>query len=118
MIGPVDSKCAKALCKAQRNVALPAGADEVGIFFNLSMNRVHYFPKRSAIYYTDSELIPVADIISSVLEGVGAKLEIEQLYLDAIGIFKSLKRVTLSDKAASAVLVALRMEGVKVTISE
>jgi len=118
MIGPVNTKNAKALCKNQRKIALPADTDEVRIFFNLSMNRVHYFPKRKAIYYTESTLIPVAEIISNVLKGMRVNVDIEQLYLDGIGIFKSLKRINLNQQAASAVLVALRMEGVSITISE
>ena len=118
MIGPVDSNCAKALCQTHRSVQLSASADEVRIFYNLSMDRVHYFPRRNAIYFVDSVHVSSQDIIASVLHGMGAALRVEQLHLDKPGVFKGCKRVTLNDKQAAAVLVALRLQGIQIAISD
>ncbi len=118
MIGPVDSKCARALCQTHREVHLPAAADELVIFYNLSMDRVHYFPHRHSIYFVASVHVAVEQIIHSVLHSLGSNARIEQLYLDDKGIFKGGKRVVLPPRQASAVLVALRLEGIQVALSE
>ncbi len=117
MIGPVDSKCAMTLCKSHRKVSSPAAEGEANIFFNLCMDRVHYSPERNAIYFVDSSYIKVAETIEAVLRGLGCKPQIEQLYLDQLSIFKSLKRVRLEPARARAVLVALRMQGMQITLS-
>ncbi len=118
MIGPVDSNCAKALCRAHREVQLSATADELRIFYNLAMDRVHYFPRRNALYFVDSVYVSVPEIIRSVLAGSGQPPAVEQLYLDDKRYFKAGKRVKLPPHQANAVLVALRLEGIQVTISE
>ena len=78
-IGPVDSDCAKALCLTLREVSLPASADELQIFYNLSMHRVHYFPQRGAIYYVESRHVPVQETLLATLGGAASRLEITQL---------------------------------------
>lgn len=118
MIGPVDSNCAKTLCKNHRKVSTPASEDEANIFFNLCMDRVHYAPERSAIYFVDSNYINVAGTIHTVLAGLGCEPQIEQLYLDQLSIFKSLKRVRLDPVQARAIMVALRMQGMQISVSK
>ncbi len=118
MIGPVDSSCAKALCQTHREVRLPAAADELRIFYNLSMDRVHYFPQRRAIYFVESVYAGADEIIRSVLASMGSDARIEQLYLDDKGIFKGGKRIILPSRQAKAVLVALRLKGIQITISK
>ncbi len=117
MIGPVDSHCAKALCKGRREISLPASVDEVGIFFNLAMNRAHYSPHRGAVYFVDSCHVAVEGIILSALAGLNSVAKIDQLYLDELSIFKSVKRIRLSRAEVTAVLVALRLNGIQITRS-
>lgn len=118
MIGPVDSNCAKTLCSHHRKVSSPASEGEANIFFNLCMDRVHYSPGRSAIYFVDSSYVKVAETIDSVLKGLGCEPQVEQLYLDQLSIFKSLKRIRLDPTQARAVMVALRMQGMQITVSK
>ena len=118
MIGPVDSQCAKALCQHHREVRLPATVDEARVFYNLCMDRVHYFPQRSAIYFVDSGYVAVAAIIQSVFNGLRRPLQIDQLYLDNLSIFKSLKRVRMEAQEAVVVLAALPLAGIQISISE
>jgi len=118
MIGPVDSQCAKALCRSHREVQLSATADELRIFYNLAMDRVHYFPGRHAIYFVDSVYVSVPEIIQSVLSGMHSLPAVEQLFLDDKHYFKAGKRVTLPPRQANAVLVALRLKGVQISVSE
>lgn len=117
MIGPVDSTCAKTLCRSHRKVTAPASEGEASIFFNLCMDRAHYSPQAGAIYFVDSNYVKVADTIAKVFAGLGCELQIDQLYLDQLSIFKSLKRVKLTRQQAKAVLVALRIQGMQITIA-
>ena len=118
MIGPVDSQCARALCRTHRDVRLSATADELRIFYNLAMDRVHYFPRRHAIYFVDSVHVSVAEIIRSVLSGMHAPPAVEQLFLDDKHYFKAGKRLILPRRQAETVLVALRLKGIQVSVSE
>ncbi|MCP3869578.1 MAG: hypothetical protein GY703_16070 [Gammaproteobacteria bacterium] len=118
MIGPVDSKCAENLCHGHREIKLSASADEMRIFYNLAMDRVHYFPGRNAIYFVESAYWAVLDIISTLLKGMGSPIQVEQLYLDKGSYFKGGKRVRLSPDQAVPVLVALRLKGIQVVVSE
>lgn len=117
MIGPVDSKCAKALCRTHREVHLSASADEVRIFYNLAMDRVHYFPQRNTIYFVESVHFSVPEVIQSVLSTMDSPPHIEQLYLDDKNYFKGVKRVVLPHREARAVLIALRLKSIQVSIS-
>jgi hypothetical protein len=116
-IGPVDPDCAQALCRTRRQVELPASADELRIFYNLSMDRVHYFPQREVIYYVDSKHVDVERVVLSALGAQAAEVKIQQLHLDRLGFFKSGKRLQLTRQQAETVLVALRLKGIKVTVS-
>ena len=116
-IGPVDSECARALCRNRREVRLPASADEVQIFFNLSMDRVHYAPARNAIYFVDSRHLEVPGIIRSVMRSLGICVPIEQLHLDRAAVFKGGMRLILPMPQARVLLVALRLKGVQISVA-
>lgn len=116
-IGPVDAECARALCLTEREVCLPASADELRIFYNLSMHRVHYFPQRGAVYYVESRHVPVQETLLATLGEAASRVQITQLYLDRLGFFKIGKRATLTFEQAVTVLVALRLKGVRVSVS-
>jgi hypothetical protein len=49
--------------------------------------------------------------------GLKKPLEIEQLFMDEHGYYKGSQRVSLSNEAANAVLVALRLRGIKISIA-
>lgn len=116
-VGPVNAECATALRHAQRDVRLSASANEKQIFYNLTMDRVHYCPRRNAVYFVTSVHVAIHAITETVLKSMGAKMRAEQLYLDKHGVFGGGIRVTLSEEQAMAVLVALRLKGIQVSIS-
>ncbi|MCB1761518.1 MAG: hypothetical protein KDI27_00060 [Gammaproteobacteria bacterium] len=116
-IGPVDAKCARALCLTQRVVNLPAAADELQILYNLGMHRVHYFPGRNAIYFVESRHVAVQETLLAALGETAHDVTITQLYLDRLGLFKVGKRANVTPEQAATVLVALRIMGVRVTRS-
>ena len=116
-IGPVDPKCAKALCQAHREIKLPPTADERRIFYNLSMDRVHYVPDRDALYFVDSRHSGVQNILDAELRSMGVTAQITQLHIDNLGIFNGGKRIILPPDQARSVLVALRLQGIRISVS-
>ena len=42
-IGKIDKDCAKKLLGSEREISIRASDDEIGIFYNLSMDRACYF---------------------------------------------------------------------------
>ncbi len=116
-IGHVNAECVMALRHVQRDVRLSATANEKQIFYNLTTDRAHCCPRRNVVYFVASVHVAVHAIIGSVLKSMGAKMRAEQLYLDKHGAFLGGIRVTLSEGKAMAVLVALKLKGIQVSIS-
>ncbi|MCB1757533.1 MAG: hypothetical protein KDJ38_18575 [Gammaproteobacteria bacterium] len=116
-IGRIDKACAKRLFEADRKIDLHASCADTEIFYNLSMNRVYYFPDREAIYFVESVHADVAQIIKTVLDGMKRPLVIEQLFLDRHCYFRGPLKVRIARCDIKPVLVALRLNGLKVVIS-
>lgn len=116
-IGKIDHNCAERLLKSHRQISLHASCAEIEIFYNLSMNRAHYFPDRASIYFVDSVYGNVQTIVHSVFTGINKTAVIEQLYLDKHKHFRGPLRLQLSSEEAKPVLVALRLNQIKVAIS-
>ncbi len=116
-VGRIDKACAERLLGANREISLHASCAEIEIFYNLSMNRVYYFPEREAIYFVESVHANVAGIIRSVLQGMNKPSVVEQLYLDEHQYFRGPLRIHISEKDVKPVLVALRLNSIKVVVS-
>lgn len=117
MQAEIDSKLAIGLRCSDRDTGLGVDADPVQIYFNLGMDRVHYVPQACVLYFAKSTHFPIQDIISAVYAGREETPRIEQLYLDKHGYYKGAQRLTMSEEAAPAVMVALRLHGVKISIA-
>ena len=100
-----------------RQTGLSSEASHTQIFYNLGMDRVHYVPHNQALHFVDSEHFKVLDTIRLVYRGLAKKPRIEQLYLDEHGYYKGALRLELSAEDAHAVLAALRLTGVKISMA-
>ncbi len=116
-IGSIDRKLAQGLRCTDRATGLNADASHREIFYNLGMDRVHYVPQKQFLYFPRSSYFPILDTLESVHKGLKNPLEIEQLFMDEHGYYKGAQRVSLSSKTANAVLVALRLRGIKISIA-
>ena len=114
--GPIDKKCAKSLLRNSRELVLLDGCEEIEIFKNLSMNRVAYFPARGCLYYVASEHSFVRATIDAVFTGLKKSYRVEQLYLDKHQFFCGPLRLVVAEQDARALLVALRLNQVSVSI--
>ncbi len=89
---------------------------ESEIFYRLTSGRVCYSYPRELLYFTDSPQSPVAEVLYAVFRGLGVKLEIDQLHLDVHGVFRGAHRVAVGRAEASAVLTAMLLGGIQVSV--
>ena len=116
-IGSIDEELAQGLRCTDRATGLTAGASHTQIYFNLSMDRVHYVPQAQFLYFPHSSYFPILETLKAVYAGLEIRLEIEQLFMDEHGYYKGAQRIAMSDKSARAALVALRLNGIKISIA-
>lgn len=117
MQAEIDHKLAIDLRCSDRATGLDINASHTQIYFNLAMDRVHYVPQTTFLYFAKSTHFPILDIIDAVYIGLGKSPQIEQLFLDEHGYYKGAQRIVLQADAADAVLVALRLRGIKISIA-
>jgi hypothetical protein len=117
MQAEIDSKLAIGLRCSDRATGLGVDANPVQIYFNLGMDRVHYVPQASLLYFANSSHFPIQDIIDAVYAGFGETPKIEQLFLDEHGYYKGAQRVEMTTDNARAVMVALRLRDIKISIA-
>lgn len=102
----------------QRTTGLQVDASHAQIFFNLGLGRVHYLAEERVLYFVESEELSVSDTITAVFQGLAKKPVFEQLFLDNHQLIKGALRMTLSTYEAQAVLAALRLNGVLISIAD
>ena len=117
MQAEIDSKLAIGLRCSDRDTGLSENADPVQIYFNLGMDRVHYVPQASLLYFAKSSHFPIQDIIFAVYAGCKETPQVEQLFLDKHGYYKGAQRIKMSAETGRAVMVALRLRGIKISIA-
>jgi hypothetical protein len=65
-IGPINNNRNDVFKKASRQTTLTSSANELEIFYNLCIGRVHNKSSASTLYYIDSFSISVSEIIHKV----------------------------------------------------
>ena len=68
-IGPINSNRNDVVKKASCQTKLSSSANELEIFYNLYIGRVHYKSSTRTSYYVDSFSISVSEIIHNVFKG-------------------------------------------------
>lgn len=115
-IGPIDARTSAA-CRSGRLLrTIRAGADEGEIFYNLDSGWAHYDTGRGLLYFMASPHAPVQAVLEAVC-ATGRPPPIERVILDRHGMFHTGRRVALAAEWADAVLVALRLAGMRVTVA-
>jgi len=115
--GSITPEMAAGLRCRDRQTGLGTNATHTQIFYNLGMDRVHFIPQTLVLHFVDSEHFQVLDIINTIYRGLVATPRVEQLFLDKHGYYKGALMLTMSGDEADAVLVALRLKGIKISIA-
>ncbi len=115
--GSITPEIASGLRCQDRQTGLDARASHTQIFYNLGMDRVHFIPQTGILHFVDSEHFQVLEIINMVYQGLGNTPCVEQLFLDEHGYYKGALMLTMSAGDVEAVLVALRLKGIKISIA-
>ena len=113
-VGKVSETMISATTGKRRKLASLNNANE--IFFNLDAHRVYFDSCEGYLYFVDAPADLVTRTIRAALSGIQGSLVIEQLHLDTHRFFNAASRVALGGEQADAVLIALRLAGVAVTI--
>ena len=116
-IGSIDQELALGLRCNDRLTGLHADASPREIYYNLGMDRVHYVPQTGFLYFPHSSYFPILETLERVFQGLRCSLHIEQLFMDEHGYYKGAQRVSLLQEHAAPVLVALRMNSIKISIA-
>ena len=113
----INPELAVGLRCIDRDTGLDTQASPTEIYFNLAMDRVHFVPQVNTLYFAQSRHFPIHEIIDAVHQGFNVEPEVEQLYLDEHGYYKGAQRVAMTASLANALLVALRLKGIKISIA-
>ena len=115
--GSITPEMATGLRCQDRQTGLDVNATHTQIFYNLGMDRVHYTPQIGVLHFVNSEHFRVLDIIKTVYQGLGKIPRVEQLFLDGHGYYKGALMLSMSTGEVEAVLVALRLKGIKISVA-
>lgn len=115
--GSINLELATGLRCQDRQTGLNTGATHTQIFYNLGMDRVHYVPQTQTLHFVNSQHFQVMDTVLSVYKGLGGRPQIEQLFLDEHGYYKGALLLQMSADEANAILVALRLKNIKISIA-
>ena len=113
-VGPISDTIISACASRDRPIASAKNANE--IFFHLDNRRVFYDSAACHLYFVDSPDGLVLQTVSASLAGVQSLVTIEQVYLDPHKCFNGARRVKLQPEHANALLIALRLAGIRTAI--
>lgn len=116
-IGSINQELAFNLRCNDRATGLGLDASPTEIYYNLGMDRVHFVPETRSLYFPHSSYFPILETLEAVYRGAGTELAVEQLFMDRHGYYKGAQRTVLPPSLTSAVLVALRLNGIKISIA-
>jgi hypothetical protein len=113
-IGKVSESMMSACSRQDRSIVSVKNTNE--IFFHLDGRRVYFDRTERYLYFVDSPRDLVKRTVLAALAGAQDPVIIEQLHLDTHKFFNGARRVNLTGEQAHAVLIALRLAGLTVTI--
>ena len=115
-IGKVSERVLTASARRGRGIDVVTNAND--IFFHLDARHAYYDSAGQLLYFVDAPGEPVRATILATFAGMQGEVKIEQLHLDRHGCFNGARRVRLIAGQAEAVLVALQLAGIAVTVAE
>lgn len=116
-IGSINQELALNLRCNDRATGLGLDASPTEIYYNLGMDRVHFEPKARYLYFPHSTYFPILETLEAVFRGANTPLETEQLFMDRHGYYKGAQRAVIQPPLVSAILVALRLNGIKTSVA-
>jgi hypothetical protein len=114
-VGKVSNTVVTAGNRSNRRIVRSRNATE--IFFNLDSRHVYYDAESCLLYFVDGDQGQVTRTIRAVLDGIEGNSGIEQVYLDPHKCFSGARRVRLTAIQVAPLLVALRLAGIRTTVS-
>ncbi|MCG6965702.1 MAG: hypothetical protein LJE59_04275 [Chromatiaceae bacterium] len=113
-IGAIGEAAMSASAGQDRSIASVNNANE--IFYHLDGRHVFFDSGTGQLFFVDAPQGLIASTVQSAMAGMRATPVFEQLHLDIHRLFSAARCVALSTQQADAVLVALRLVGVRATV--
>ena len=101
----------------KRETGLGLSATHVQIFYNLGPGRVHFDSSASLVYFVDCPEPNIRELLAPVFKGLGQRPSYEQLFLDDHKLLKGAVLLPLPTPSVAAVLAALRLSSIDLSIA-
>ena len=113
MRGEIPLGSVQAMTRDQKSLSIDETTREDQIAYKLGIGRAYYSTEQQRLYFSDTELVPLKETIIATLSGLNLGADIHPLYLDTHKIFSTASWVDIRVENSAAVLVALRLIGVR-----
>ena len=113
-IAPVATNLSDLLRRAGMRPGISDPKNELEIFCSLCVGRVHYRDENSTLYYVDSQLLSISDIVERVFEGLGQSPRIRQLHMDEHDLLQAALCLPLTATQRNALFAALTLSGINI----
>jgi len=113
-IGPVATNLSEIRRRAGVRPGINDPKNELEIFCSLCVGRVHYRDKNRTLYFVDSPVLSVSDIVARVFEGLGQTPRIRQLHMDEHNLLRAALCLPLTVMQQNALFAAFALSGIHI----
>jgi hypothetical protein len=113
-IGPVTTNRIDLQRRAGARPGIVAPKNDLEIFCSLCVGRVYFRVQTRTLYFVDSPVLSVSDIVRQVFNGLKQSPRIHQLYMDEHGLLRAAMCIQLSAAQQKALFAALTLSGVHI----
>ncbi len=108
---------AASMRRRKRSTGLDSKATHTQIFYNLGPGRVHFDPSSSLMYFSDCPEPNIREMLVPVFKGFNENPNYIQMYLDDHQLLKGAVCLALPETQIAAVLTALRLNDIDLSIA-
>ena len=117
-IGPVTTNLGDLRRRAGFRVGISPPKNELEIFCSLCVGRVYLDEKSRNLYFVDSPVLSIGQIIKQVYKGLNQTPQVRQLYMDEHNLFRAAYCIQLTAIQRKPLFAAFALSGVHITRSK
>jgi hypothetical protein len=113
-LGPIATNRIEILKRAAYRAGLSDNTSELEIFCGLCVGRVFFSQSRQTLYFVDSPVVSVSEIIEHIFKGLNSEPIIHQLYMDEHSLITAASSIKLTPGQRTRLFVALNISGIHI----
>jgi len=117
-IGPVTTNLGDLRRRAGLRAGISVPKNELEIFCSLCVGRVYFDEKNRSLYFVDSPVLSISQIIKQVYKGLNQTPQVRQLYMDEHNLFRAAYCIQLTAIQRKPLFAAFALSGVHITRSK